>query len=209
MIHGTYASYTIGACRCDDCRAANTRYHKRRKYDLNRGLVREVDATGSRRRIQALQRMGWTGTHIAKAGGLISRQAVGDVLTRDRVRADTARRVAVAFTELAMTPGPSSRTRIRAEKAGWVGPMHWDDIDDPHATPWQDERTPADRASHKGAGVVNEDSLTDYAEWGFPISATAAALGVSRDAVERGIKNHAPHLRDQFTRNAIAKGLAA
>lgn len=209
MKHGTNSGYVTHKCRCDLCRAANTRRCKKYHLDVIRGGPKMIDATGTHRRIQALYWMGWTGKQIADRAGLNDGQQVSFLLKRTRVNGRTADKIRRAFEALATTRGPSVRTRARAVKAGWVGPMHWDDIDDPDATPWQDERTPAERESHKGAGVVNVDSLTDYAEWGYPISATAAALGVSRDAVERGIKNHAPHLRDQFTRNAIAKGLAA
>lgn len=35
MRHGTYANYTSGKCRCDDCRAARSKYH-RDNYQANR-----------------------------------------------------------------------------------------------------------------------------------------------------------------------------
>lgn len=45
------------------------------------------------------------------------------VVTRDRI--------ADLFRSHAMVPGPSVRARTWALKQGWVGPLAWDDLDDP------------------------------------------------------------------------------
>ena len=69
MRHGTLAEYVAG-CRCDDCRWANARYHKGLVLDMSRGIRRLIDATGTRRRIHALQALGWTLQDIADAAGV-------------------------------------------------------------------------------------------------------------------------------------------
>lgn len=206
MRHGTLAEYVAG-CRCDDCRWANARYHKGLVLDMSRGIRRLIDATGTRRRIHALQALGWTLQDIADAAGVSNGKHVHRMTTEPQVRRDSAAKIAAAYDALGHKRGPSIRTRNRAARNGWPLPIMWDDIDDPAATPWTDT---APRGAHvPGHGVVNRDSLTDCAEWGLTVSEAADRLGVSRDAIEHGIARHAPELRARFARNLAAKGAAA
>lgn len=113
-----------------------------------------VDATGTRRRIQALACIGWPLKAIARRAGhsysYFARILNGSVTTITR---DTADRVARVYRDLARTPGPSLGTRTVAARNGWHSPMAWDEttIDDPDAQPDIDtgedaELTPAERA---------------------------------------------------------------
>lgn len=104
-----------------------------------------VDATGTRRRLQALMWLGWSGAELLRRlGG--NDGYMWRLLTFDRVTAGMRARVAALYDQLWDTP-PTPRnglhraaiekTRRRARELGWVGPLAWDDdaIDDPDATP--------------------------------------------------------------------------
>lgn len=105
-----------------------------------RSVDSTVDATGTRRRTQALVALGWSLTAQAtRLGRTIQNHKY--VLTTDRVTIRTARLVASLYDELSIvTPPPSfSATRARrwAQRNGWAPPLAWDDdtIDDPAAQP--------------------------------------------------------------------------
>jgi DNA-binding CsgD family transcriptional regulator len=96
-----------------------------------------ISAVGSRRRIQALQAVGYPLESIAAAlgtnPGAISRYATGFTTLVNIARAAEIRDLYEQWTDI---PGPSSRTRERAAQRGWLPPSAWgSDIDDPAAGP--------------------------------------------------------------------------
>lgn len=92
-----------------------------------------VSAVGTRRRVQALQAIGWP---LSRLGAELGRGELGATRSRsDQVQARTAVEVAELFARLELTPGPSSITKIRAARKGWPPPLAWDDIDDPDEHP--------------------------------------------------------------------------
>lgn len=103
-----------------------------------------VDATGTRRRIQALAAVGFTFTSLAPHLST-NRLYVGDIAVADLVMARTARRTAEVYDRLwdadplqhGATVGGVSRARRLAAREGWPPPLAWDDdtIDDPAAVP--------------------------------------------------------------------------
>jgi plasmid maintenance system antidote protein VapI len=104
---------------------------------------RTVNATGTRRRIQALIAIGHTITGIAAESG-VDHSVINDILNgAPNVRGMTADRIAAAYDWLSRRPPvdnrPSSVTtsRNRAAREGWAPPAAWDDdeIDDPAAHP--------------------------------------------------------------------------
>lgn len=101
--------------------------------NAGRGMV---DATGTRRRLQALARAGWSLAEISRRTGLFS--SVLSDIRRGRftsVRGSTEVAVRVVFDEVAYTDGGSARARLQAIRAGWAPAAAWDDIDDPDARP--------------------------------------------------------------------------
>ena len=96
-----------------------------------------VGATGSRRRVQALARIGYSLDDLVRETGIpiVSLSC----LRRDdgikRLRPDRARLVAETFDRLCLTPGTSTEATRRATLTGWAVPLAWDDIDDPDETP--------------------------------------------------------------------------
>ncbi|MFI6587479.1 hypothetical protein [Embleya sp. NPDC050493] len=110
----------------------------------------DVDATGTRRRIQALIALGWTRRALAEHLGRTPAQ-VG-ILTRARlVHARTATDVRTLYDRLSMTSGPHDQARAEAAARGWTPPLAWDEgtLDDPTAEPDPGATpTPAKRAAH-------------------------------------------------------------
>jgi DNA-binding CsgD family transcriptional regulator len=123
---------------CAPCLAASAADRRHRAaYDyLTGGQKMTIDATGTRRRIQALVRIGWPLSELADRLG-VSLQNVYAYTKRDRVWRSTATKITAIYDELSMTPGPSSSASKRAQSKGWAPPLAYDDdtIDDPKARP--------------------------------------------------------------------------
>lgn len=99
--------------------------------------VRDIDATGTMRRLRALVAIGWPIEQLAPRLGMFS-TALGNIARGElaHVRIKTADTVALHYQQLSRIPGPSNRGRILARKKGWHGPLAWgDNIDDPQAQP--------------------------------------------------------------------------
>ncbi|MFB6568264.1 hypothetical protein [Streptomyces noursei] len=101
---------------------------------------RTVDATGTRRRVQALMAIGHTITGIATESD-VDYSVIVDILNGcTNVRGATADRIAAAYDWLAHRPPTTDRksaataSRNRAAREGWRDPLWWEDmgdIDDP------------------------------------------------------------------------------
>lgn len=99
-----------------------------------------LDATGYRRRLQALRAIGWSAQAIANKAQTgevcVQRICAGGQPT---VRQVLAEKILKVFAELHRTPAPpgrsATRTRNNALLNGWAPPGAWDDIDDPSAVP--------------------------------------------------------------------------
>ncbi|WP_125633580.1 hypothetical protein [Nonomuraea sp. WAC 01424] len=102
-----------------------------------------VDATGTRRRLQALVFMGWSAQLLAERLGM-ERSFIRKVMDRPQVEGVTARAVQDLFAEMSIV-GPPVRTRYEqasatraqryARERGWVSALAWDDIDNPKEKP--------------------------------------------------------------------------
>lgn len=117
-------------------RNARLASYRARRY-LNGGDVLQVDGTGTRRRLRALQAIGWPGWAITLHGPWTAAENIHQLCRRrQRVTRDTHDAVCAIFDLLSMTPGPSDNTRRRAARDGWAPPLAWDDdIDDPKVLP--------------------------------------------------------------------------
>ena len=140
--HGTNAGYVAG-CRDTCCRQAHATY--RRSIWRNRYTRRVdrlyIDATGTQRRIRALQAIGWRYRDIDIALGHPTPQGTSastwshNIMRQQRIHVDNARAVAELYDRWSMTPGPSKRLRTRAAKWGWPTPFTYLNIDDPDEQP--------------------------------------------------------------------------
>ncbi|MER7905421.1 helix-turn-helix domain-containing protein [Streptomyces sp. NPDC095614] len=163
------------AVRAEDCRIA----------DGSR-----VDATGTRRRIQALVAMGWSFTALAPEMGIHSRP-LGDMARGQWVSAGSARKVKAAYKRLVhhmpeqrgVQPQARALAKRVAAREGWVPPGAWDDIDDPAAMPEVDEpKLPSGRKRHGTADLNRVLQLTNE---GLSAADIALRLGVHKRTVTR------------------------
>lgn len=147
---------------------------------------RYVDATGSRRRLQALAVAGWPYRVIAERIGSMCPETIAGVQSGSTrtIRAWVADEVARVYDELWATPGPSPRSATIARRKQWAPALAWDDdaIDDPAAEPhgidWQPRKR--DRAA----------LVEDFAEMrdaGMTFAACAMRLGMTESALERAL----------------------
>jgi hypothetical protein len=142
--------------------------------------ARDIDATGTVRRVRALIAIGWPIAQLAPLLGL-HRDALGVIARGDRrlVRAETADQVAGAYRRLAATPGTSARSRALAAARGWHGPAAWGGaaIDDPAAEPEIDD-TEADTHRDRLAAHRREE-IQHLAQFGVAEQEIAARLGMA------------------------------
>ena len=187
--HGTYAGHVAG-CRDRCCGAAKLAYDKRRKYDAHRGIGRKVESWRAVRRVQALQRLGWSVPRIAAVAGLYHQQ-VYDLDRYPTCYRATFDAIERTYAELSMRlPRPDTtgerisvtRARRHAERMGWLPPLTWDDIDD------------ADERPHTGRELHHYLAAELVAEWrwlesaGESIDQAARQLGVTVGAIEKAIE---------------------
>ena len=141
--HGDATAYQAYRCRCPEAKAAQAAYRKRLRHAEHRGTPRKVDATGARRRVQALMAIGWSSREIMRRlgysdGGMWLYYA-------ERLNVTTVERIKALYDELWDKPGPSKWTRTFAANRGFAPPMAWDDslIDDPLCQPFLIEDVPS------------------------------------------------------------------
>lgn len=180
--HGTAGAYRAG-CRCADARAAKRRYTKQRQAGISPPA--HIDATGTRRRLQALMAIGHSTNTVAAATGLSPemvthlRGAARARRHRDRVSRATAFVVWRAYESLSMVPGLDVRSRTDAARLGHHPPLAWDDaaIDDPHARP---VTVLAARRDVQGEARF-------LASFGESFEQIAKQLGVQATSIERAV----------------------
>lgn len=152
-----------------------------------------TDATGTRRRLQALVAAGWSPAVLSRR--LFANYATMQrMLANPRVIASEARAVRDLYDELWDVPPPEyTRTdrhtarmaRNRARRNGWPPPMAWDDdqIDHPSAATANGWKRPTRLASSDLAAEAAE-----VIAWtGMTRELAAERLGVSRCALEKAI----------------------
>jgi hypothetical protein len=126
---------------CKPCRAAHTRMNKLRKLYPER--YKRAPAIGSRRRLQALQALGYGRTRLATELGYVNAGAIAYLMSNKSQTVTQAvdRRVREVYDRLSMLPPPTgagpTRARTWARRRGFAVPLAWDDntIDDPSARP--------------------------------------------------------------------------
>lgn len=136
--HDTATAYRHSGCRCPAARRAWRRYNLAREAGIH--IPALVDATGSRRRIHALQAAGYPLEMIVAALGYRSgRHALSPLLSprRQQIRRERAEQITALYERWSRLPGPSRSARLRAQSAGHAAPAQWRgrDIDDPTARP--------------------------------------------------------------------------
>lgn len=168
--------------------------------DLTLSNYRTIDATGTRRRIQALVAIGWPLTHIARHLGIHPRPLTN--LTRvDRVTLTTARRIEAGYRRLSgldpnrngVPQNQATTARRTATARGWHGPLAWDDIDDPAALPEADGVTHIHRAKKRDTADAITTEVTHLANCGESVYFIAQRLGRSEARISELLP---PHYRE-------------
>jgi hypothetical protein len=163
-----------------------------------------VPAVGARRRIAALLALGWRHADItACAGGVQSATVLhqaGDLVTRA-----THDSITRAYDQLAMTRGPSERTRRRAHAAGYPPPLAWDEdaLDRPDTDPTSATAAVRDTST---AGRRRLADLVEDAAWmansGAGLTEAARRLYLAPDSLARQLERATRHdLAAQLRRN--------
>lgn len=161
--HGTNAGHVAG-CREECCNRAKTRYDKLRKYEIaSKNIRRRVPAVGYRRRLRALQALGWSYTRLAPLLGCNTSTLHARTEATTVSRANHERMVEV-YDRLSMTTPIGThveRDRRRAQAKGWAPPLAWDDdsLDDPDAQPYRGRTRGANPELQRVDEVVVERAL--------------------------------------------------
>lgn len=144
-----------------------------------------VDATGARRRLQALCRMGWTTRALAQELGRRDHSTVLDIINgASVVRSSTHAAIGEMYERCWGTDGGSERTRRWASGKGWAMPAEWDDIDtdaEPHASQRGRE------VAHRDIADVLEDFRDTLAHHGGDVVLAADRLGMRMETLERAL----------------------
>lgn len=181
--HGRYWTYNRYHCRCPDTvNETNTRRRAAYHGTLPPGYI---DATGTRRRLQALAVEGWSIIRLAELTGLSERSVYAALYARRRVQVGTARAVAAVYERCAGHGGPDDGRNIagRGARRGWHDSYAWPDqsIDDPAAQPQLTDPQHVDQVAVDRA-LAGDDTVT------LTDPEKAAAV---RQGLARGINAHA------------------
>lgn len=163
-----------------------------------------VDATGSRRRVQALAAAGHAIPALARRLGM-QPSNLRTTMARDRVKAATARAIRDLYDELwdaapdESTPSAArhaAAARADAARNGWPVPAAWDDyaIDNPGAFPAEDWKR-HDTKLRNSAALV-EDATELIEGQGYDRLNAARRLGVSRHALDKAFARTAAAAAD-------------
>lgn len=177
-----------------------------------------IDPVGAVRMVRALAVRGWPHAELAQRSGR-AEAAFNNSLRRQRVSARFVRVVAGLYDDLwdqrpedhGVLPWVADRCRRSAARAGWFGPLAWDDdtIDDPRAEPMVDAVAPVATEGENvaarwlmGESVVlspddKHEVLLHLFEWStFSPGQIAARLEMSESAAEQTWFRHKKKLRN-------------
>ena len=112
-----------------------------RKYDQLRrdfGYRATVDGTITRRKLEALQAIGYSLTNLAQRMGRTQQSLSETFHNWSPVHIETVKAVARLYDELHLSPPEgiyANRVRIRARRLGYAAPACWDDINNERERP--------------------------------------------------------------------------
>lgn len=150
----------------------------------------QLDALGSRRRLQAMMAVGHSVRLLARECRIAKDRARDIALGQQpTVRADVAERIADTYMRLAFRPAPvnkfTQRTRNLAATRGWHGPLAWDRIDDPDCKPETDRRTSRAKPGSKSKVYADVARVAELTAAGRSAQQIADELGCHKRTVVR------------------------
>jgi hypothetical protein len=138
---------------------------------VDKALATTIDATGTRRRLQALAAIGWTQPELSLRTGLNPKYLSEIINRQPRVFGQTANKVKALYLELrdlrpenhGVSRTSARRVQAHAAKLRWPSPKYWDRfpdaIDDPHFTP-EYRMTKAELLAEEATFLVEVAGLT-------------------------------------------------
>lgn len=161
-----------------------------------------LDATGTKRRVQALACMGWSLERIGREAGIYGRGNMFALLIfHDKVTARVERAVREVYERLwdkeptwsnISQKGVVTRTKNLAKKRGWAPPLAWDEetIDDPEAKPnWG---PPPKKYPRNGNRHVVTNEVIEDLEWlrasGVLADVAAERVGFTLKALRMAVR---------------------
>jgi hypothetical protein len=188
--HGTEAGYRAhrraGQDACDACLEGNRKLNTLRQLYPDR--YRKIPNVGTRRRIHALQAIGYSRAVIAAEAGYGNGGSIAYICkpASKAVTQSTYWKIRETYERLCMTVPQSDdakKVRTWAKRHGYAPPLAWDDIDDPNEQPNTDAR---DLQREHGRPVSWR--LDEY-EWllsqGESHEQALAQLGITEAAINR------------------------
>jgi len=151
-----------------------------------------TDATGTRRRLQALNAAGWP-TAVLAARLPKGRSTIHTIHRQTHLQASTATAIAALYDELknqrperhGVHPTSAHKSRLRAQRNNWPGPAYWADrmdvIDDPHFEPMY---------GITRREIIAQDANLIMRTTGADKTAAAERLGVSKSYIEHAFRDH-------------------
>jgi hypothetical protein len=147
-----------------------------------------IEATGTRRRLQALVSNGWPMKHLARLLG-ISGSNSPRLIRQTMIEAATARAVRDLFAKLwdvkpedgGVRADIAERARKSSAAKGWMPPQAWTCIDDPGEVPTDWRRTGERRGSEELVADAEEIRRTCGIGW----TLVAERLGVKRNTLDK------------------------
>lgn len=194
---GTVAAYRRHrrkrATPCEPCfvawRTYMNRYYRERRA-AHPGGRRLIPADGARRRLRALQAIGWTERQLATELG-ISQASLSLIVTSRRfILPRTGEQVVNLFDRLQTTPGTLLVPRHwEAQRKELPPPLAWDEetIDDPAAQP-AEWRRPA-RAQNRSEDIAR-DAAELMGSFGESPEGAAARLGITVGSMQTAIRRY-------------------
>ena len=156
------------------------------KLDSDNRRDAYTDATGSRRRLQALAVNGWSSYYLGERLGHAHPATVQDIAKGKTltIRLRTKDAIKDLYDELWDQPGTNLRASNIAKGKGWLPALAWDDdlIDRPEHEPADVRRR---GVSGGGSGITLED-IEEARQQGYESAEQIGwRLGVTRDAVQQ------------------------
>jgi len=172
------------------------------------GKRRSVDGTGTRRRLQGLVTIGWSGKQLAEQLGMDPSNLRRLLREDSRVGAGTARAVHVLYDQLWNRPprevghwekAAAARARRYASDRGWASPLAWDNIDT--------DLAPGDQVADQSAESEHLDEIAiELAMAGRSVRLTKAERTEAiRQLHERGLSDRVVGERLGITAGAVLK----
>lgn len=163
----------------------------------NMAAGRNIDSTGTHRRIQALVTLGYSITNLGSRLN-ISGSNMWAMLNQDHVVVSTARKVRALYSQLWDVPNTATewqhlaaatRAKNYAKLHGWLPPMAWDDdlIDDPNHAPVLEVENGAKRDANRAAFL---EEVEHFIGCGETIDGIARALDLKPDSVEKRLTRY-------------------